>query len=81
MSDFFLYNLAKSYQSIIAWFIDFRGILNFSIRFRQSISTSVLLKYPNFDFAQGSVDLVITVQISKSVVMTMNVPVSILVCH
>ena len=42
-----------------------KGILNFSIRFRQSISTSILLKYPNFAFVQGFVDLVIKVQISK----------------
>ncbi len=42
-----------------------RGILNLSIRFRQSISTSILLKCPNFAFVQGSADLVIKVQISK----------------
>ena len=67
MSDFFLANLAKSYQNLIGYLkhgsLASRGILNFEFGLRKSI----LLKYPNFAFVQGSVDLVIKLQITKSV--------------
>ncbi len=70
MSDFFLGNLAKSYQNIIsyskAWFISFQRNFEFFNSVQAiNIYASILLKYPNFAFVQGSVDLVIKVQISK----------------
>ncbi len=71
MSDFFIFleNLAKLYQNLIGiqkhGSLASRGILNVSIRFRQSISTSILLQYPNFAFVQGSVDLVSKVQLQN----------------
>ena len=73
VSDFFS---GKSGKVILKYYKSFKSMVHwppgefwiFSIRFRHSISASILLKYPNFIFVNDSVDLVIKVQISKSVV-------------
>ncbi len=69
---FFFWKLAKSYQTLIgyskAWFISLQGNFEFLKFGSGNQATSIWLKYPNFAFVQGSVDLVIKVQISKSVI-------------